>query len=131
MDAKKITLEQLIARKEQGQRDKMAYKEIEIDILDGKLTVKRLPLTTVLNMLDNMGENAKTSNSIEFSKELIYKSCPLFQDKKLQSVYAEEISEPYDIVTVIFDDNVGVINDVTGKILAFYGLSEADKEIKN
>lgn len=131
MDNKKITLEELIARKEQSQRDKLEYKEIEVKILGGDITVKKLPLATILRMLDDAGDKRTATEAMEFSKQLIYKSCPLLQDKKLQSAYSEQITEPFDIVTAVFDDNVGVINDITENILSFYGMSEAEKEIKN
>lgn len=131
MDNKKITLEELIARKEQSQRDRLGYKEVEVKSLGGNLMIKRLPLSTVLRMLDGAGDKRSALEAMEFSKELIYKSCPMLQDKKLQSVYAEQISEPYDIVTAVFDENIGEINNVTESILGFYGLGEAEKEIKN
>ena len=131
MDNKKITLEQLIARKQQGERDKLKYKDMETPI--GVLTVKKLPLTSVLRMMDSMGKNPNTSESVELEKELIYKSCPIMQDKKLQEAYADEIVEPYDIVTAAFDDNVSTLSDITDKIFEFYGLNnaEVEKEVKN
>lgn len=131
MDSKKITLEELIARKEQSQRDKLEYKEVEVESLGGVLTLKKIPLAAVLRILDNAREESTLSRNLDTNKELIYKCCPLLQDKKLKEIYGEQIAEPYDIVTAVLNDNVGEIAKIADKIMEFYGLNDAEKEIKN
>jgi hypothetical protein len=136
MDNKKITLEQLIARKQQSQNDKLEYKEVYVKELGGTLTLKKLPLNVFLGITDNYKDIIRTSQgSLEYYKELVYKFCPILQDKKLQEAYADKIAEPYDIVTAIFNDNMKAIAYVAEKAGDFYGLnesiSEAKKETKN
>ena len=131
MDNKKITLEELIARKEQGQRDKLEFKEVEVKSLGGSLMLKKIPLASVLRLIDNARGESSLSGNLDTNKELIYKCCPLLQDKKLKEIYSEQITEPYDIVTAVLNDNVGEIAKIADKIMEFYGLDNAEKEIKN
>lgn len=138
MDNKKITLEDLIARKQQSNNDKLAYKDIYVKQLEGTITLKKAPLTKITSMMDRyrVDDAAGTTHSLEFEKELIYTCCPILQDKKLHETYADEITEPFDIVTAVFDERMDVMNFVADKILEFYGLNdkkpeELEKEVKN
>lgn len=47
-------------------------------------------------MLDDQNENAGMKENLDFEVELIYKSCPMLQNKELQEAYG--CQEPYDIV---------------------------------
>ena len=52
--------------------------------------------------------------------ELVYKSVPMLQNKELQAAY--DCVEPYDIVTKVFNDNLGEIQDITNFIMSLYGM---------
>lgn len=131
----KITIESLIQRAEQRKNDKVKLKEVYNETLGGNLVIKRVPLTQVVGILDKLdGENLKLSDCIEMYKELIYKCCPILQNKDLQEEFG--CAEPYDIVTEVFEDNVGEINKLAEEILAMYGMAdnpvkELEEEIKN
>lgn len=137
MAKNKITIESLMQRAEQRKNDKVKLKEIYNKMLDGNLVLKRIPLTKIVDLLDKLdGENVKLNDCIELYKELIYKCCPILQNKELQDEF--DCTEPYDIVTEIFEDNVGEINSVAEQILDMYGmadgkkpLEEIEEEIKN
>ncbi len=126
----RITIESLIQRAEQRKNDKIKLKEVYNEMLGGNLVIKRVPLTQVVGILDKLdGEDLKLADCIEMYKELIYKCCPILQNKELQEEYG--CAEPYDIVTEIFEDNVGEINKLAEEILDMYGMTDKeDKPVK-
>lgn len=125
----KITLESLMQRAEQRKNDKIKFKEVYNKMLDGNLVIKRIPLTKIVDLLDVLdGDNVKLNDCVELYKELIYKCCPVLQSKELQEEFG--CAEPYDIVTEVFEDNVGEISAVAQEILAMYGMAEGKELIK-
>lgn len=124
----RITIESLMQRAEQRKNDKVKYKEVYNKMLDGNLVLKRISLSQVADLLDKLDdENIKLNDCIEMYKELIYKCCPILQNKELQEEFG--CAEPYDIITEVFEDNVGEINTVAEQILEMYGMAEEHKSI--
>ena len=68
---KKLTLEALIAKKEQREASKSEYRDIPVESLGGSLTVKKLPLSQILAFLDSADENAGLKENLAFEAELI------------------------------------------------------------
>lgn len=127
---KKLTLDALIARKEQRDSVKTEFRDVPVECLGGTLTIKKLPLSQMLTLLDRQDDNAGLKENLDFETELIYRSCPMFQDRHLQEVY--ECAEPYDIVMKVLDDNIGAVGDLTAAILDFYGMGDSVREqLKN
>lgn len=129
-ELKKLTLSDLIARKEQRESSKADYRDIKVEALGGMLTLKKLPLSQVLTMLDDQDENAGMKENLDFEVELIYKSCPILQNKELQEAYG--CQEPYDIVLRVLDDNVGALAELANAVLDFYGMGDSIRDqLKN
>ena len=129
-ELKKLTLSDLIARKEQRESSKAEYRDIKVEALGGILTLKKLPLSQVLTMLDDQDENAGMKENMDFEVELIYKSCPMLQNKELQEAYG--CQEPYDIVLRVLDDNVGALAELANAVLDFYGMGDSIRDqLKN
>lgn len=129
-ELKKLTLSDLIARKEQRESSKADYRDIKVEALGGMLTLKKLPLSQVLTMLDDQDENAGMKENLDFEVELIYKSCPMLQNKELQEAYG--CQEPYDIVLRVLDDNVGALAELANAVLDFYGMGDSIRDqLKN
>lgn len=129
-ELKKLTLSDLIARKEQRESSKAEYRDIKVEALGGMLTLKKLPLSQVLTMLDDQDENAGMKENLDFEVELIYKSCPMLQNKELQEAYG--CQEPYDIVLRVLDDNVGALAELANAVLDFYGMGDSIRDqLKN
>ena len=125
----KITIESLMQRAEQRKNDKVKLKEIYNKMLDGNLVLKRIPLMQIADLLDKLNDDSlKMTDCIEMYKELIYKCCPILQNKELQEEFG--CAEPYDIITEVFEDNVGEINKVAEQILEMYGMAEEKSPIK-
>lgn len=129
-ELKKLTLSDLIARKEQREAGRTDYRDVKVEALDGALTLKKLPLSQVLTMLDDQNENAGMKENLDFEVELIYKSCPMLQNKELQEAYG--CQEPYDIVLRVLDDNVGALAELASAVLDFYGMGDSIRDqLKN
>lgn len=129
-ELKKLTLSDLIARKEQREAGRTDYRDVKVEALDGMLTLKKLPLSQVLTMLDDQDENAGMKENLDFEVELIYKSCPMLQNKELQEAYG--CQEPYDIVLRVLDDNVGALAELASAVLDFYGMGDSIRDqLKN
>ena len=120
--AKNITLEMLIAKKEQSNSDKMKIALFNSEVLGGTIEVVKI--------MDS-AEDKSTDGAYKANCKLIYKHCPILQKKELQEAY--EVVEPYDVVMPVFEENLGEINKLATFILALYGLADNEEieELKN
>lgn len=122
MVEKKLTLEDLLDRARQRDNNKIQIREYFSEELGGNIAVTKMPLrklTAFLDKADDGDSNAITSN-LDMNIELVYKSVPMLQNKELQAAY--DCVEPYDIVTKVFNDNLGEIQDITNFIMSLYGM---------
>lgn len=129
----KLTLEALLARREQSQADKLEFHNFFVKELEGELVIQKIPLRRVLGIIDATDPDSLAEN-LDKSSELIYECCPVMKNQKLQEAFA--CAEPFDVVPAVFDDNLGVINRVSEFILSLYGLADkpvdaAVDEVKN
>ena len=123
----KATLEALLERKTQAMKAKMAVKEINVPVLGMALTVEKLPLARVLNLIDKYKDDDSLNGKFELYKELIYISVPLFRSTQLQEAY--EVADPLDIITVLLEQNLGAITKLGDEISEMYGLSDPNKTV--
>lgn len=70
-------------------------------------------------------DNKSTEEAYNANCKLIYKHCPILQDKELQAAY--EVAEPYEVVVPVFEENLGEINKLSNFILSLYGLTDSDQ----
>lgn len=131
MKGLKLTLSDLMKRKEQRERDKTEYKSVYVENLGGELEVKKLPLTKFLDLIDGINEDTGAGESLRVQMDMIYECCPLLHNAELQQAY--DCTEPTDIVGKVFDDNLTDIMTVVAAIFEFYGMDSADivGELKN
>lgn len=125
--AKNITLEMLIAKKEQSNNDKMKVVLFNSEVLGGTIEVRKLKARDVIKIMDST-EDKTTESAYNANCKLIYKHCPILQEKELQEAY--EVAEPYEVVVPVFEENLGEINKLSNFILSLYGLAEEDKASK-
>lgn len=118
---KKLTLEALIAKKEQREKEKFEVHKVEMPSLDGYLQLEKIPLTRVASLMDGAGGESMADN-LAFDIDLIYACCPLMRNKELHAAYG--VKEPTDIVCALLDDNMGDINRIVTAILGMYGLDD-------
>lgn len=125
--AKNITLEMLIAKKEQSNNDKMKVVLFNSEVLGGTIEVRKLKARDVIKIMDST-EDKTTEAAYNANCKLIYKHCPILQEKELQATY--EVAEPYEVVVPVFEENLGEINKLSNFILSLYGLAEEEKASK-
>lgn len=125
--AKNITLEMLIAKKEQSNNDKMKVVLFNSEVLGGTIEVRKLKARDVIKIMDST-DNKSTEEAYNANCKLIYKHCPILQDKELQVVY--EVAEPYEVVVPVFEENLGEINKLSNFILSLYGLTDSEQVSK-
>lgn len=128
---KQVTLEALIERKQKAQLCTMQTKEVEIPLLNMKVTVVKQPLTRVLRVMDDYKDLTKLSSQYELYKEIIYMSVPLFQNEELHSAY--ECAEPMDVISRVLEDNIDAISSLGEAIISMYGIGDnkAVQDLKN
>lgn len=127
----KLTLADLLKKKEQRERDKVEYKSVFVENLGGELEVKKLPLADFLDLIGDINDQTGAGESLRIQMEMIYECCPLLHSKELQEAY--DCVEPTDIVSKVFDDNLTDIMAVVAAIFEFYGMDSEDivGELKN
>ena len=124
---KKATLEDLLARKSQAMQDKMIINDVDIPVLDMSVSVQKIPLIRVLNMIDKYSDMDALSSRFELYKELIYACVPLFQNKQLHEAY--ECADPLDIVPILFKQNITAIGALGDEICTMYGIDNGNKVV--
>lgn len=125
--AKNITLEMLIAKKQQSNDDKMRIVLFNSEVLGGTIEVRKLKARDVIRIMDST-DSKSTEEAYNANCKLIYKHCPILQDKELQEAY--EVAEPYEVVVPVFEENLGEINKLSNFILSLYGLTDSEQVSK-
>lgn len=119
----KLTIEKILEKKRiiETEENKPYYSEF----FGAEIVIENHPLKKVSEIVSkDYGED-----SLRADFELIYAFCPIFRNKKLHEEY--EVQDPIDIIELVFNHNLGAIQDLAKAILKRYGL-EVDKvqEIK-
>ena len=121
---KKISFDELLAKKEQREADKLRIGEIPIPGSDTALAAKMPGQKTVLDLF---GEFLKASDPAEVlacGKHALYSCCPQLQDRALQAELGVS-DDPMQIVDTLFtlpeQDALG------GAAFRFLGLIPSDK----
>lgn len=122
--AKNITLEMLIAKKQQSNDDKMRIVLFNSEVLGGTIEVRKLKARDVIRIMDST-DSKSTEEAYNANCKLIYKHCPILQEKELQEAY--EVAEPYEVVVPVFEENLGEINKLSNFILSLYGLADSEQ----
>lgn len=127
----KLTLSELLAKKEQRDRDRVEYKSVYVENLGGELEIKKLPLPQFLDKIGDLNDDTGAGEAMRAQLDLIYDCCPVLHSKELQDAY--DCIEPTDVVAKVFDDNFSDISLVTAAIFEMYGMDSSDivGELKN
>lgn len=125
----KATAEMLIARKLQGDYDKLQVKHVDIPSMGFSMELRKPKIEKVLNLLDEIKATESTAENTRFMQELIYEACPMLHNSNLQETF--DCKEPIDIVIAVLGDDYKALNMLTEHVLDFYGLGELDEAVKN
>ena len=124
----RLTLDQLIAAKEQKEKDRLMVKEIEIPSIGGTLLFKRPTDEQIFEFVDAVKDDDSMQNTCDQYAAIIHANCEQLQDPNL---YEEiETSHPVDIVYKIMDANdIATVGDKVCSMNNLY--SNAGEEVKN
>ena len=107
----RLTLDQLIAARDQKERDKLRVEEIEIPSIGGTLLFKRPSDELILEMVNRLKDSGEdTKRYYDELANIIYECC---DDLKSQELYDRlEVGNPIDVVYEIMDLNdIAVVGD--------------------
>lgn len=120
-EMKKVTLKDLIAKKEQIKNKKNETKQLFVSSLDGTITVQKPSRELCLEALDMDSQRGDTY--------LVYHCViePNLKDKELQDSFG--CVEPIEIVEHIFE--AGEVSSIAKELVKFAGYVDSVKEVKN
>lgn len=125
--SKKATLADIIARKKQGEMDKMQVKYYSSEVLGMDIEVRKIPLVQYMDLIEEVEEG----NSIEGMNKLIYECCPMFKENTKEAMEVYGVSTPTDLPSAILEDQLNEINGIIEIINSFYGVDKLEDDIKN
>lgn len=117
--SRRITFEQLIAKREQREADKLKVGMLEIPGSDTALEARMPSQQAVLELYGELSSANGAMEALECGKHALYTVCPQLQDRKLQ----EELGvaeDPMGIIDALF--SLPEQDALGGKALQFMGL---------
>lgn len=113
-------IQQLLKRADEtAKKEQNVDNEMTLDIDGTELKVKRLPVETVLNLLNQAQEN-----EYDASLELVYLSAyETFNNDVIMQL--NESPEPHNVVKAVFGDNPVLIGRIATAIVTWYDLQKS------
>ncbi len=130
MTKKKLTLDDLVARKLQGKLAKMQIKHFDSKELGGTLEIRKISLKRYLSLANDVAEEDLEDN-LDFMSSLIFECCPLFNQNSKQLMETYDCSEATELPILILNENMGEMSSIVEIISKMYGLESINSEIKN
>ncbi|OZV11058.1 hypothetical protein CIW83_16880 [Tissierella sp. P1] len=120
--AKKVTLQDLIARAEQRKLDKKELRQLYIKSLDATITIMKPDRSLVLDSMNMEDES-------DGDRHLIYNCVvePSLKDSELHKAY--KVVSPMDIVDEVFDP--GEVANISKEIVRMAGYIDSVEVVKN
>lgn len=121
---KKLTFDDILARKMQREKDKMKVMSIYIPSMGGELIFNSLPEHKLLSILDGIsGDNR--AEDINMEREFIYSSCKDLQNPELHEILG--VIDPIDVVREVF--TLQETDDIAKELLKFNGIGTDENKI--
>ena len=121
--SKKILFEELVARREQREADKLKIGELRIPGTDRTLEARMPSKKAVLELYGEMQAANTPLELLECGKHALYAVCPQLQDKSLQEALGVA-EDPMAIVDALFSEPEQDL--LGGRALRFLGLIPSD-----
>lgn len=96
----KADFKDLLARKMAKDSAKDKTKDVMVSSMGKEMTFRKPSDSLVLEIMDEIGDNSSTSDTVSAFKKLIYLTCDMLQDPDLQKEL--DIKDPYQTVDTIF-----------------------------
>lgn len=125
---KKATLADIIAKKKQGQMDKLQVKYYYSKLLDMEVEIRKIPLGRYMELINEAEEN-----TIDGMNKLIYECCPMFHDKEYikEAMELYGVSVPTDLPSKVFEEQLDELKAIVEIINSFYGVDKLSDTVKN
>lgn len=126
--SKRITFEQLLAKREQREADKLKVGMLTIPGSDVGLEARMPPKAAVLELYGELAAAGNARAALLCGNHALYTVCPQLQDRKLQ----EELGvaeDPMSILDTLF--SVAEQDDLGGQALRFLGLLPEERAAEN
>lgn len=123
--ANKISFDELLAKREQRDADKLKVGLLTIPGSDSGLEVRMPPKSVLLEIYGELAAANTTLDGLECGKHALYACCPQLQDRELQIQLGVQ-DDPMSVMDALFSlpeqDKLG------GRALAFMGLLPDGKQ---
>lgn len=128
MDKRKLSLAELIARKEKPLRQ---TAEVFVPGMGGTVEIRRLPLVEYQELSSAYATAKGGGETLQAIYDMIYAFVPILHSQELLDAYGCK-GAPTDVVPLVFREDVGDMVTVINAVGALYGDgAEARDEVKN
>lgn len=110
-----LTIDEILKRKNLIENNTYEYYHSEIYDMDIK--VDDMDEQEILEIVSETSES-----EIRRYYKIIYASCPIFKAPELRTEFSDRIKEPYDVIKIVFNNNLTEIISLAQFILKKYGL---------
>ncbi|WP_432408560.1 hypothetical protein [Wukongibacter sp. M2B1] len=128
MSIKKATLKEIIAKKKQGEMDKLQVKYYDSETLGMPIEIKKLKLKKYMSIIESLEDE----ESIDGMNKIIYEFCPMFKENTKEAMKEYGVDEPTNLPSAVLEDQLNEMQAICEIINSFYGLDKVDAEtVKN
>lgn len=126
MANKKSTLADIIARKKQGDLDKIKIAFYYSETLDTDIEIRKIPLSEYMEYITKLEEGE--TGYIETMNEIIFKCCPLFRENTSEAMEVYGANEPTELPSLILEEQLNEIKEIFELIQNLYGIDKLKTE---
>lgn len=129
--SKKATLADIIARKKQGDLDRLQIKHYKSETLGVEIEIKKIPLKKYMDLVGAVDEGNTEGEYIDAINKLIYECCPMFRENTKEAMEVYKVAEPTDLPSAVLEDQLNEMKEIMEVINSFYGIDKIEGKIKN
>lgn len=126
-EIKRITLESLVAKKIEREKNEVKFKEIVVPSYGEAFLFEKPLEDDILDTFDTIGQDNDIRKVDEAYKILIYNTCPLLKNKETQEALGKVV--PEEIVSAVFTLSERL--EIGSQLVEFSGMSGIDDKVKN
>lgn len=123
---KKATLAEIIARKKQGELDKIKIVFYHSETLDSDIEIRKIPLNEYMEYISKLEEGE--AGTVETMNEIIFKCCPMFSENVSEAMEVYGAHEPTELPSLILEEQFNEMKDIFEEIQKMYGLDKLKTE---
>ncbi|OHW62906.1 hypothetical protein EUAN_06900 [Andreesenia angusta] len=126
----KATLAEIIARKKQGEMDKLSVKYYDSEVLGTSIEVRKIPLKKFMSLVEDMEDEGDAVEGLDSMNKLIFEVCPMFREDTKEAMEIYGVKEPTDLPSAILEEQMNEMKDIVEIANTFYGLDKIEADIK-